>query len=350
MSDNRDNPLPAVLAIDGGNSKTDVALVADDGTVLASLRGPGASHEDFGLEEAMRRLGEIVHAVAAQVGRPAGGLIARHTSACLAGADLPEEETMLTAAILRQGWSQTAAVANDTFAVLRTGLTPGEGEPPWGIAVTCGAGINCVGVAPDGRTTRFLAFGALSGDWGGGLGLGQAAIWHAIRAEDGRGEPTELRATIPAFYRLPSMHEVAVAFHLDKLGEDDLIRLPAVLFATAAAGDAVALSVIERQAEEIATMAVTAINRLDLGQIRETAQTRGIPVVLGGGVLEARNPLLTDAITRRLAEGAPTAVVRAVDAPPVTGAALLGLDHLGAGPAAETRLRSGYTRTISPGA
>jgi len=135
-----DVALPAVMTIDGGNSKTDVALVADDGTVLASLRGPGVSHEDFGLEEAMRRLGEIVRAVAAQVGRPAGdGLVARHTSACLAGADLPEEETMLTAAIGRQGWSRTAAVANDTFAVLRTGLTPGEGEPAWGIAVTCGS-------------------------------------------------------------------------------------------------------------------------------------------------------------------------------------------------------------------
>jgi len=30
-----------VLAIDGGNSKTDVALVAGDGTLLASARGPG---------------------------------------------------------------------------------------------------------------------------------------------------------------------------------------------------------------------------------------------------------------------------------------------------------------------
>ena len=333
-----------MLAIDGGNSKTDVALVADDGTVLASLRGPGVSHEDFGLEEAMRRLGEIVRAVAAQVGRPAGdGLVARHTSACLAGADLPEEEAMLTAAILRQGWSRTAAVANDTFAVLRAGLTPGEGERPWGIAVTCGAGINCVGVAPDGRTTRFLAFGALSGDWGGGLGLGRDAIWHAIRAEDGRGEPTELRAAVPAFYRLPSMHEVAVAFHLGKLGEDDLIRLPAVLFATAAGG---------RRGGPEPDRTPGRGDRDDGGDRDQPprpgrAGTADIPVVLGGGVLEARNPLLTDAITRRLAERAPAAVVRIVDAPPVTGAALLGLDHLGAGPAAETRLRSSYARRIA---
>jgi N-acetylglucosamine kinase-like BadF-type ATPase len=324
-TDNQE-PLPAVLAIDGGNSKTDVALIADDGTVLASLRGPGASHEDFGLEEAMRRLGEIVQTAAGR-----GGLVARHTSACLAGADLPEEEAMLTAAIERQGWSQTAAVANDTFAVLRAGLTPGDAEPAWGIAVTCGAGINCVGVGPDGVTTRFLAFGMLSGDWGGGAGLGQHTVWHAIRAEDGRGEPTELRAAVPAFYGLHSMHEVAVAFHLGHLGEDDLIRLPAVLFAIAEAGDAVALSLVERQAEEVVTMVVTAITRLGLD---DGGDTPAIPVVLGGGVLEARNPLLTASITGRLARLAPTAVARVVDTPPVTGAALLGLDYLNAPPAA----------------
>jgi N-acetylglucosamine kinase-like BadF-type ATPase len=338
VTDNHDDrqPVAAVLAIDGGNSKTDVALVADDGSVLASVRGPGVSHEDFGLEDAMRRLGEIVEAAAGRA-----GLVARHTSACLAGADLPEEEAMLTAAILRQGWSQTAAVANDTFAVLRAGLTPADGERAWGVAITCGAGINCVGVSPEGATTRFLAFGLLSGDWGGGLGLGHHAVWHAIRAEDGRGEPTGLQKAVPAFYGLASMHDVAVAIHLGTLGEDDLIRLPAVLFATAETGDAVALSLVERQAEEVCLMALTAIGRLDL------ADVGAIPVVLGGGVLEARNPLLTAAITRRLAERAPRAVARVVDTPPVTGAALLGLDHLGAAPAAETRLRAAYDRKVS---
>ncbi len=50
----------AVLAIDGGNSKTDAALIGWDGTVLAALRGPGASHEGHGIDGAMRRLGELV--------------------------------------------------------------------------------------------------------------------------------------------------------------------------------------------------------------------------------------------------------------------------------------------------
>ena len=103
-----------------------------------------------------------------------------------------------------------------------------------------------------------------------------------------------------------------------------------------------ALSLIERQAEEVCAMAVTAISRLGLDASQDIKE---IPVVLGGGVLEAKNPMLTGAITRRLADSAPTAVVRIVDAPPVTGAALLGLDHQGAGPTAESNLRASYDRT-----
>ncbi len=36
----------AVLAIDGGNSKTDLPRVGRAGTLLAAVRGPGPSHED----------------------------------------------------------------------------------------------------------------------------------------------------------------------------------------------------------------------------------------------------------------------------------------------------------------
>lgn len=43
-------PAAAVLAIDGGNSKTDCALVAADGTLMSSIRGPGASAQHLGLE------------------------------------------------------------------------------------------------------------------------------------------------------------------------------------------------------------------------------------------------------------------------------------------------------------
>ena len=321
--------VAAVLAIDGGNSKTDVALVADDGTVLAALRGPGASHQEHGVKDAVRILDGLVRSVASQAG-VASGLVARHTSACLAGADLPEEEAELTSQLGGRGWSTSAVAVNDTFAVLRAGA-----GQPWGVAVTCGAGINCVAVAPDGRIARYLALGTLSGDWGGGKGLGPEVMRHAIRAEDGRGPATALAPAVAAHFGLPSVSDVAIAVHKGKLGEDDLLRLTSVLFTVAATGDPVAGDLVRHQAEEICVMAVTAMRRLGL-------PAAGTPVVLGGGLLEARDTLLTSAVGERLAAAAPGAVPRVLDIPPIAGAALLGLDYLNAGHDAEVRLRQCY--------
>jgi N-acetylglucosamine kinase-like BadF-type ATPase len=334
----------AVLAIDGGNSKTDVALIAEDGTLLASLRGPGANQEEHGIDGTMRILADLVRSAAAQAG-VTGARVARHASACLAGADLPEEEEQLTAALTRQGWSDTAVAVNDTFAVLRAGLCDGGSgdgagngarwrggaDRPWGVAVTCGAGINCVAVAPDGRTARYLALGTLTGDWGGGWGLGQEIMWHAMRAEDGRGPATALGPAVAAHFGLASVTDVAIAVHKGQLAEDCLLRLTTVLFTVADGGDPVARDLVARQASEVCLMATTAMRRLALA-------SPGTPVVLGGGLLEARHPLLAGEIERLLAAAAPGAVLRVVDAPPVAGAALLGLDHIGADVTAETRL------------
>jgi N-acetylglucosamine kinase-like BadF-type ATPase len=331
------NRLPAVLAVDGGNSKTDVALVAADGALLASVRGPGLLGM-FALEETIRVLGSLAKAAARQAGLPqadSGRGIARHLSACVANADLPEEERQLAEALRAQGWTDTTHVANDTFAVLRAGLD-GPG-PHWGVGVTCGAGINCVGVAPDGRTTRYLALGPLSGDWGGGNGLGQTSVWSAIRAEDGRGPQTALREAIAAHFGAESMWDVAVGFHTGKISGDDLLGLVRVLFAVARGGDEVALELVRRQAAEVCVMATAAIRRLGLDD-------QPVPVVLGGGVLTARDPLLTAEITKRFAEEAPLATPCIVEIPPVAGAALLGLDQTGAPRSAHARLREAYLR------
>ena len=319
-----------MLAIDGGNSKTDLALIGLDGTVLAALRGPGASHEDYGIEGAMRRLGEMIRPTADRAGLAGTGLVARHLSACLAGADLPEEEAALTLALETAGWTETAVAMNDTFAVLRGGA-----DESWGVAVTCGAGINCVAVAPSGETARYLAHGALTGDWGGGIGLSQEVMWHAMRGWDGRGPATALGDAVAAHFGLASVRDVAVAAHQGVIGEDSLIKLTGVLFAVAAGGDEVARSLVDHQAREICLMAVAAMRRLGMA-------TAGVPVVLGGGVLESREPLLLDALYRELATMAPGAVPRVLDVPPVAGAALLGLDHAGAAADAARRLRDHY--------
>ncbi|MGI5398869.1 N-acetylglucosamine kinase [Streptomyces sp. CA-135486] len=324
----------SVLAIDAGNSKTDVAVIGTDGAVLVSSRGPGFQPPKVGVEAALDVLGSTVGEALATA-RAQGAAIdsVGHVSACLANADLPVEERELTAALHAREWGRTTEVRNDTFAILRAGV-----DEPRGVAVVCGAGINCVGMLPDGRTARFPAIGKISGDWGGGSGLAEEALWFAARAEDGRGEPTALARTLPAHFGLDSMYALIEALHLGHIASARKHELTPVLFATGAQGDPVARSLVHRLAEEVVAMSTVALGRLEL--LDEEA-----PVLLGGSVLAARHPELEEHIGKLLAARAPKAVIEVVTAPPVLGAALLGLDHVGAPAEARARLRAHYART-----
>jgi N-acetylglucosamine kinase-like BadF-type ATPase len=330
------NRQPGVLAIDAGNSKTDVAIVAVDGMVLGAARGSGFAPQQVGAEDAVAGLAPLVAEAAAQAGlSPSPGTrLVEHVSACLANADLPVEQQRLKQAIDAHGWGPSSAVGNDTFALLRAGV-----EEPRGIAVVCGAGINCTGMLPDGRTVRFAALGRISGDWGGGGHLWQEAMWWAARAEDGRGDETGLRTALADYFDLPSMQALIEAIHLGVISPERCLELTPVLFETAEAGDRISAKIVRRQASEIVSMSVAAMNRL--GVIDEP-----IDVLLGGGVLTAGHELLMRSIKTMLLIAAPLAVTKVVTTPPVVGAGLLGLDHIGASADAQMVLRSSYNAGV----
>jgi len=333
---------PSVVAVDGGNSKTDLALIGGDGTLLASVRGPGMPHRLS--EENVKIIADLLRSAVKAAYPTSGGTepmlsnIARDTVACVANVDLPDDERQLERMLADQGWTQSTLVANDTFAVLRAGLddVPAAGaDRLWGVGVTCGAGINCAGMAPDGRKAGFLALGHITGDWGGGGALGMDAQWWAIRAEDGRGPQTVLRQIVPAHFGLTEPSELAVALHLGKIGFDRIGELARLVFDAADSGDQVARDLVLKLANEIVLMAGAVIRRLDL-------TGAAVPVILGGGVIAARNPLLIDAITAQMADLAPDSTVRVIEAAPVAGAGLLGLDRIGAPVSAMRRLREEF--------
>jgi N-acetylglucosamine kinase-like BadF-type ATPase len=320
----------AVLAVDGGNSKTDLALVADDGAVLALVRGPLSSPQHLGVDGCLRVLDELLAEAVreARIGDH-GSKIAQVASLLLAGVDFPAEEQAVREAVEGRGWAQHVYVDNDTFAVLRAGTERG-----WGVAVTCGAGINCVGVAPDGRHARFPALGEITGDWGGGHDLGKAAVFAAARSEDGRGPRTSLEHVVPAHFGLEAPSELAEAIHFGRIAERRVIELAPLVLAESA-DDAVAAEIVRRLAAEVVALGRVALKRLGLSD--EPAE-----VLLGGGVLQDADGDLLAAIAGGLREHAPKATVRPTASPAIVGAALLGLDELAASPEAQRRLRAEF--------
>jgi N-acetylglucosamine kinase-like BadF-type ATPase len=315
-----------LLAIDGGNSKTDLALISSGGELLGFARGQLSSPHHLGLDGSL----EVLARLRSEASRAAGletEPVAEVAAICMAGADFPSEEQELGEAVEARGWAKRVSIANDTFAVLRAGTERG-----WGVAVVCGAGINCVGVSPDGRHARFLSLGAITGDWGGGYDVGLAAVSAAARSEDGRGPTTTLERVVPAYFGVSTPSELAEAFHRRQILERRVVELAPLVFAEAGQ-DTVAAQIVDRLADEVVALARAALTRLEL--------TNGsAEVLLGGGLLQAGDGRLLGAIEAGLREVGPSLVVRTAGSPPIVGAALLALDEIGAGAEAQDRVRA----------
>ena len=315
------------LAVDGGNSKTDLALVDGEGRLLGFARGPQSSPHHIGEDGCLRVLSGLLDEARAHAGLDGGR--AAVAMLCMAGVDFPREEERLAGLVSGHAWATATTVVNDTFAVLRAGTEQG-----YGVAVVCGAGINCVGVAPDGRHVRFPALGAITGDWGGGFDVGLAAVSKAARSFDGRGAKTTLEQAVPAHFGLETPYELAEAIHGDEIPERRVLELARVVFAEAE-HDEVAAAIVDQLAAEVVALAGAAITRLGLDGSE-------VEVLLGGGLLQGEN----SRVVERIRAGLPGVSVRVTGAPPIVGAALLALDELGADEEARKRVRAELSEVV----
>lgn len=330
---------PGILAFDGGASKTDVVLVTASGDVLGRARVGPSNHQLVGLEGAVQALAEGVDAVLEDAGRSGAALPLCSTGVyCLAGLDLPVDEERLAPAVEAAGWTEQVILRNDTFAVARAGTTGS-----WGVGVVCGTGMNCAASGPDGRTVRFPALAELSGDFApGGAWLGLRALGLALRAGDGRGAPTALADLVPAHLGEADAEAVLSGIYTGTIPYARIFELARVLLDAAAAGDQPARQAADTLADEVVAFVRAAVTRLGLGD--ETVE-----VVLGGGIFETADPVFHARVARGVRDAAPKAALVRLEVPPVVGAALLGLDAIGASAPAQFTLRESIaSRPIGP--
>ena len=323
--------VPDILAVDGGNSKIDVALLAADGTVLGAARGAGTPFtpgtERRSVEALLGALGRAAREAGVD---PDARPMARGGAVCVCGADLPVDDRRILKTLKPLRLADDLLLRNDTFAVLRAGT-----ERSWGVGVVCGAGMNCAGVGPSGRVVRFAALGEISGDDGGGGWFGQQAVRAAVRGRDGRGPHTSLERLVPAHFGLRSVTAVLEGIQTGRVSEYPT-ELARVVFAAAGDGDAVARGLVDHQADELVAMVVSAVHRLHLSR-------RDVDVVLGGGIFRSGDGPFLDRIEAGVHAVAPRARVRRLDVLPLVGAALLAGDRLGIDDGARTAIRHTLT-------
>jgi N-acetylglucosamine kinase-like BadF-type ATPase len=312
----------AVIGVDGGNSKADVALATADGAITAAVRVGTVSHQMIGLEAGMALLNETVRRAADAARLTATERIADVLVATLAGADYASDVRLLSRALSGLHLAGTVIVANDTLGAFRAGASR-----TWGICLVCGHGINAIGIAPDGRRAGFPAVGDIAGDWGGAGSIGMAGLAAAIRGRDGRGPRTSLERQVPAHFGLARPSALTRAMYEGRISQQGVGELSPLVFAAAVAGDAVARSIVDQLADELARMATALIHRLHVSRLDPE-------IVLAGGVFRTGDPDFYARLEGQVRAVCPRATFVRSRSRPVAGALLLGLDRISGGAAA----------------
>lgn len=289
--------MECVLAVDGGNTKT-IALVAGlDGTILGTGRAgcadiynadhnrANAIHVAFGnIEKA------VMTALQAAQAEP-GDLLAGAFG--LAGADWPEDFTVLHAGLSARGFGRRILIQNDALGVLHAGTTRNVG-----VSVVCGTGAATGSRGPDGRVWH-SSFWQLSAE--GGIQLAEKMLEAVFRAELGIAPSTTLTDCVLKYFGLDTVEKVLhyLTAREQTVPRDQYIGgLTPMLLNEAEAGDDVACCIVREQGTALGRVAQVAARRVGI-------EGTAFPLVLAGGVLRHPSSLLADAITEQVRTTSP---------------------------------------------
>ena len=184
------------------------------------------------------------------------------------------------------------------------------GEP--GVVLAVGTGAVAIGVGRDGAFTRVDGCGPWLGDDGGGAWLGLAGLRSVLRAEDGRGLPTSLRAAPVA--RFGALADLPALIGGDLNPARQAARFAGDVIRAAASGDAVAGDLLAQAVRALVTTTRAAVARCGLPE--------PVPLALTGGLLDAE-PVLRAQLQAGLLESPVRVQIQAAAGTALDGARLL---------------------------
>jgi N-acetylglucosamine kinase-like BadF-type ATPase len=305
------------LGIDTGATKSH-ALVADEHGRAVSLGRAGAGNwETVGWNGARAVLDDIISQATTRAGIERSDIAGAGFG--LAGYDWPEDREPHVE-IIREllGSDLPFELVNDALVGLLAGTDAG-----WGVVVAAGTSCNCYGRSAVGEIGRMTG----SSEFGEYAGAGELVRWAVqavARAWSRRGPATLLSEALVA--------EVGASDVSDFLA--GLMRgryviwaeSAPVVFSVAAEGDHVALGLVRRAGRELGSLAIGVSRQLGITGM-------AFDVVLSGSFFNG-SPLVQEAMAETIAIEAPEARLVRLDAPPVVGAVLLGMERVGMDPTA----------------
>jgi N-acetylglucosamine kinase-like BadF-type ATPase len=300
------------LGVDIGNTKSHALIATAQGETVGFAAGSPGNHEVLGVDGFRQALHRITDAVLTSARIEHAQL--RGAGFGIAGYDWPSDLPLMRREIDGLGLDAPYEVVNDSLIGLFAGARRG-----WGVVVSAGTSSNCRGLNPQGREGRITGNGATFGEYGGGVELVYRALDAISRAWSLRGPQTALAQVF--------VHHTGAADVSDLLegiarGRYRVQATDAPLvFQAASQGDAVAQELILWISRELGNLAVGVIRQLEIEQAE-------FEVVMAGSFYKG-SPLIAPTMRPVIHAVAPHAELVRLEAPPVVGAALLGMQAAG---------------------
>jgi N-acetylglucosamine kinase-like BadF-type ATPase len=298
------------LGVDTGNSKSHALIADQDGSVLSLAAAGSGNHERLGFDGFSIMLHQLTDQAIASAGIGKDQIAGMGFG--LAGYDWPSDREPLRNVIQSLGIRVPFELVNDAVIGLIAGSSAG-----WGVSVVAGSGNNCRGRDVHGREGRVAGIGHWSGEHGGGGDL----VVHAMQA-------------ISKSWAMRGPDTLLTQKFLDHVGASDVLTLleglsrgkyrlnytaSHLVFEVANEGDPVAQELLRWMGRELASLAVGVIHQLAFEPLE-------FEVVLTGSLYKG-SPLIAESMGEAIHAVAPGAKLIPLDAPPVVGGVLLGMEQ-----------------------
>lgn len=300
------------LGVDGGGTKTNVALMNESGEVVSEASGGPSNPLRVGVETAVANITKALNEACDAAGFSRGDVVAATLG--LAGVRRKDiRERVRESFVARSGIRKTHVTTDAEIALY--GTTFGKA----GIVVIAGTGSVCLGINDKGERAVAGGWGPLAGDEGGGRGIADQALHRIAKASDGRGEPTKLTESAEEYFRASTTDNLLGAIYAPQIDNSRIAGFAKNVVETAKEGDKIALELIENAGIELGSAATAVIRKLGLQRAR-------FPVGCVGSVFKA-GEILTKPMLSAIHAVASKAYLVNPEMPPSQAAALMAMKN-----------------------
>ena len=298
------------MGVDGGGTKTHIALMTDAGKVKCEGFAGPSNPLRVGVETAVDNILKATNEACDQGGASRGDIIAATLG--LAGVRRADLRQAIRESFIKRLSVKNVLVVTDAEIALYA-TTLGKS----GLVVIAGTGSVCLGKNDDGKIAISGGWGPLAGDEGGGVGIAREALHAVAKASDGRGMQTELSERASEYFRASGPENLIVALYSPQVDNTRIAGFARLVVESALYGDKIAVDILRDAGHELGIAAVAVITKLKL-------QDRKVPIGCVGGIFNA-GEILTEPMLETVRKIAPNAFLAEPLMPPAHAAALMAM-------------------------